>query len=816
MILNKNKLLIILKPYFFSVILLLLAGLLFKTLETCLFYKYQDVSSFIIVLKSFFNITTVFCFYALLILPLYLIIALFNKKIAQIFISVFFALLLSFEIALFVYSMQTGVLMGMDILMRPLSEILITIRNSSNIFIDIVLFIIVMAYFVVLPFLLKKIKIFNNLLSQTIAIAFIGLLSFFTVFYQKNENHTLNIYVESKTYHFFSVVKEHINAEPEVDFSMIDKKNVIEKNEQLLKEYIDLYNNKSVAAIDYPMERPAAEFPDVLSPFFNHSEKQPNIVIIIVESLGNYLLGDKGNDVTFTPFLDSLANVGLYWKNCMSTGARTYSVIPSVMGSVPHGIKGFQFGMMPQHHSLFSLLNKNGYVTNFFYGGDVSFDSMFDFVSVQDPNHIDNFLPQMKDYKKKQKANWWGLYDHILFEESVNYIKTLPKEKPLANVYLTLTTHEPFNERDKELQEYYEKKAEVIYSTLDNTKRKYYAPIKDRIGVFLYFDDCIRSFIYNYAKQIDNKNTIFIITGDHSISIFKNNLSQYHVPLIIWSPLLKRHQNFPNIVSHEAITPSIISYLHQNYSLKIPKKLAWNSTGLDTSSVFNPLEKILFISYDRKVNAMLYHQYYFEEKEKKLYEINEDLDLEEVNSAMTKENIYSKFITLKYVNNYVYHNDKLIKTDHITNEYKLIKTYSNHNTIVCKTPDTIPSIAGISKFDLMPAQTIKEHCQKIKIKLMADVVFNDYVYQDQQMNLNITCSGKDLEYTFKDHITKYIADENIECNKEYTLLVEREVNVKDIHTFSPHIFISSNIYDQYWKPDKKITISNVKVLIYGK
>jgi len=807
----------LLRPYLFLVILFLLSGLFFNTVETISFCKTQDVAFFTI-LQSFFNIIAVFCLYSLFILPFYLLLSLLKQKTAQIFVSILFTLLTALEIGLYMYYKQTGVLMGAELVVRPISEILTTIRNSSNITLNIISILSLSAFFIFIPFLFGKVKIFNKPLSIVISFVVIGIFSACTFFYQRYEKQTTNNYLESKSFYFFTVLGNAINEEFETDYSIIDKKISVEKNEELLREFVKYYSHKSASDIDYPMERPASEFPDVLSPYFKKSEKQPNIVIIIVEGLGNIYMGDKGNNVSFTPYLDSLANAGLFWKNCLSTATRTYAVVPSVIGSVPHGIKGFQFGIMPHHHSLFSILNQNNYSTNFYYGGDLSFDSMFDFISAQEPDHIDNFLPNMRNYKKKEQANWWGLYDHVLFEESINHLK-LSKKRPTANVYLTLSTHEPFSKNHKNLATYYETKADKLYSKLNTEQQKRFLPAKDLIAVYLYIDDCIKKYINEYLKHIDSENTIFIITGDHSVKVFKNILSNYPTPLIIWSPLLKKTQSFPNIVSHLSVTPSLISYLQHNHNLKVPDKLAWNSLGLDTSSMFNPSEKILFLSYNRKVDEMVYNQYYFIERadNKQLYEINEELDLQAIDDKLLIEKLHSKFKLLKYVNNYVYHNDKLIKTDsHTDTKYKLIRTHQNNDTIICKTPDTIPSIAGINYYDIMPEKTIRGKYSKIKIKLMANIIINDYVFQDKQMMLNITCSGNDFNYVFSDHITKYIAVDNVLCNKEYSLWVEREINVKNVNDIAVRIYVSSNEYSKYWEPDKKITLSNMEVLIWGK
>lgn len=809
----KNKIIKILKPYLILVILFVVTGYIFNTVETFLFCKYQDSTSFSTIIQSYFNITTVFCLYSLIILPFYLLVGFFKQKLAQVLVSILFSILILLEIGLYIYYKHIGVLMGTELIVRPISEILLTIRNSSDIIIDFILIILTLSLFIVLPFVLKKIKIFNHSFSLAVGILVIGTLSASAIFYQKVENKTTNNYLESKSFYFFSAVTDYLIYDEQ------ENTEKIEKNETILKEYVELYPDRTILDLDYPMERPAAEIPDVLSPFLKKSEKQPNIVIIICESLGSYLMGEKGKNISFTPYLDSLASVGLYWKNCLATSARTFGVVPSVVGSVPHGMRGFQFGIMPKHYSLFSILKDNDYSTNFFYGGDPNFDCMLDFLTVQETDHIDDFQSQMSAFRENDQANWWALYDHVLFDKSLNYLKTISLQKSRANVYLTLTSHDPFSKGDKGLKEYYDSKTEKVFSKLDSQQRKYFLSIKDYIATFIYLDDCIKKFINDYSKQPDFENTLFIITGDHSAGILKNSLSEFSVPLIIWSPLLERNKSFPNIVSHWAITPSIISFLNHNYDLKVSDNIAWCSDGLDTASVFAPSEKVLFLSYDRTIKSMVYEQYFVknENSDKKLYKIDENLDLEIIDDPVYIENINSKFNTLKYVNNYVYHNNKLIKHNkHSDTQYKMIKGYENNDTIVCKTPDTIPSVHGIDVFEIMPVQEIKGKYNKIKIKLMADLIINDYLYQDQYMMLNFICRGDNYEYISKENITKYIADEDVVCSKKYELSIEKEIDINDIEKFSIHICITSNEYDTYWRPDKKITISNIKSQIFGK
>jgi len=797
----------LLKPYLIVVILFLFTGYLFNAVETFSFCKTQEATSFLTILQSFFNITTVFCLYALIILPFYLLVGLLKQKLAQIVTAVLFSILMLLEIGLYIYYKEAGVLMGTDLVVRPITETLTTIRNSSNIIINVILISFTIAYFIVLPLLLKKVKIFNTFRSSVAGVIIIGILSAFIMFYQKDDNKLTDNYLESKSFYFFSSLRTHL----------ADEVDETKKDETLFEQYAQLYPHRTIPDWDYPLERLSSEIADVLSPYFRKSEQPPNIVIVIAESLGNYFLGEKGKNVSFMPFLDSLASSGLYWKNCLATTPRTFGVVPSVVASAPHGMRGFQFGIMPIHHSLFTVLKNNDYATNFFHGGDPNFDSMLDFLTRQEIDHIDDFRPQLRAFRKKGQANYWALYDHILFNESFNYLKTLPTQKPKVNVYLTLTTHDLYSLSNKELKAHYEAQTEKIFSKLYPKQKDYFLSIKDIIVLFTYLDDCIKGFINDYSKQPDFENTIFIITGDHSYGIHKNDLAHYSVPLIIWSPLLKTPKSFPNIVSHLAITPSIVSLLQNSYGLKVPENISWYSDELDTTSIFNPSEKFLILSYERKVNAMVYNQYFFQSANQKVSEIDENLDLHPIRDSILIEDLSAKFNALKYINNYVYHNDKLAKNDKYSgNKYKIIKDFENDATIVCQTPDTLPSVHGIDTFYLMPAQKISGKFDKIKIKFSADIIINDLLNQDQYMMLNFICWGKDYKYASKENITKYIVDENILQGEKYELSIEKEIDVSEIEQYSVQICVTTNEKNNFWKPDKKITLSNTRVLILGK
>src|ERR1022692_4715500 len=88
--------------------------------------------------------------------------------------------------------------------------------------------------------------------------------------------------------------------------------------------------------IDYPFLH-KDNTPNTLKPFFlaGDGSQKPDIVVIIIESMGKAYSGKDAYLGSFTPFLDSLADHSLYWENCLSGGGRTFAALPSIFGSLP-------------------------------------------------------------------------------------------------------------------------------------------------------------------------------------------------------------------------------------------------------------------------------------------------------------------------------------------------------------------------------------------------------------------------------------------------------------------------------------------------
>lgn len=447
---------------------------------------------------------------------------------------------------------------------------------------------------------------------------------------------------------------------------------------------VNLYNtstedNTYNSAVEYPLiKRPEME--DVLGDYFNLKEEKPNIVFIMVEGLGRDFVGEGAEYGGFTPFLDSLSAKSLYWENCLSNTGRTFGILPSLMGSLPFGKSGFmELEEFPNKLTLFSILKNNGYHTSFLQGTNSSFDNVDKFLLSENVDFVLDRSGFGKNYELQAEdaaGSSWGYPDKELFKKSMTLPRT--KEQPRLEVYMTISTHEPFI---PPRQEYYEDKVEQLLSGSQYSGRKKNI-IEKNDNVFatlLYTDDAIKYAIEAYRSQPNYENTIFVITGDHRLIPIpqRNTISRFHVPLIIYSPMLKESRKMSAVSSHFDVTPSLLSMLNKAYELKMPKKVAWMGGTLDMQKEFRSEKDIPLMRNKNELKEYIHQQYVLSDGE--LFELDENMNLGTSFGGSTSK-LESKLAGFKAMNAYVTTNNKIIPDSLAI--FTLEKTIFNESEIV--------------------------------------------------------------------------------------------------------------------------------------
>ncbi|MCR5312389.1 MAG: sulfatase-like hydrolase/transferase [Bacteroidaceae bacterium] len=217
------------------------------------------------------------------------------------------------------------------------------------------------------------------------------------------------------------------------------------------------------------------------------STSRPDIILFVWEGCGASFTGCLGAELDATPNLDKLAKEGIFFSNCQANSFRT----DRGLVCVNCGWLGFPSASLmkiPEKceklPGLASTLKIEGYNTDFWYGGDISFTNMGGFMlqNGYSKTYSEN------DFSKSDRTSKWGVPDGILLDKVLENIKS--KKSPFFTSIMTLSSHEPW---------------EVPYSRLDRKPE----------NSFAYTDDCLGKFVNGLKASGKWDNTLLIIVPDH-------------------------------------------------------------------------------------------------------------------------------------------------------------------------------------------------------------------------------------------------------------------------------------------------------------
>jgi phosphoglycerol transferase MdoB-like AlkP superfamily enzyme len=296
-----------------------------------------------------------------------------------------------------------------------------------------------------------------------------------------------------------------------------------------------------------------AELDSVYSPVhqadIRRTERRLNVVVIMVESLGREPVGfynrklENGNYAGYTPFLDSLCKNSYVFINSYANSRISIEGSPAVLASIPSFQESYTVSLYSGNKimSLASCLKNIGYETHYFHGapnaslGLNSFSKIAGFDKYYGKNEYNND----DDYDGA-----WGIWDHKFLPFVANSMGN--KSSAFLTFVFTASSHHPFTIPES-LKDKFKDGPEKIYKCIAYTD----------YSIKLFFDEA--------SKKPWFKNTIFIITGDHTCTPYhkeyKNNLAPFTVPIIIYEP----GGNLSGIDSTTAqqidIMPTILNYL---------------------------------------------------------------------------------------------------------------------------------------------------------------------------------------------------------------------------------------------------------------
>ena len=641
-----SKSLIFCKSYVELCVWLLIFAIGIRLFEAIFFshqLNYGTGSSIIWNLKGLGYDTSLFLRISVWILIIFVSFSFFNEKITRIILRILLSIMLLLSMICVVFFVTSGYLLDNAIFFYTFKEVLFIINTGSNtpvwVFITIV----------VLPLLFyylsgKRIKINSILLTSFVLLLLSSFIFLKNIPLYKTQYH---LKVNKEYFFIKSLFKKPISHEK---YSQDDMTSII-------KEFRSYFPEHQFAETKYPFLN-INKNKDVLSPFFNLKSEPPNIVIIIVEGLGyEYLY----NDFHGMPFLDSLSKKSLSWENCFSTATRTFGILPALYGNTPLGEKGFVFlcPYTPEFQSLPRILHQNNYTNTFFHGGLSSWFKMDILSEMNDVNYLkeDDWD---EDIKAETAGTKWGYEDHLIYKQAHRKLNLLHR-KPRMDIYLSNSTHHPW---EYPRIEYFRKtvtdKIKQCRTTTEKQKKEMLNSLQYYSG-FAYSDWSLQQLMEEYKKRDDFQNTIFIITGDHHFwSKQFLGYYNYHVPLIIYSPMLNTSRKMKGVVSLCDIPPTILSMLNKNYNIKIPQEVAWLNTAIDTSLAFNANTFSYLLTADGMCEGIIYKNHLY--CEGLLDEFTENGPIRVKNPEPEIIGQMDRLLNLyKTIDSYILQNDALVK-----------------------------------------------------------------------------------------------------------------------------------------------------------
>ena len=302
---------------------------------------------------------------------------------------------------------------------------------------------------------------------------------------------------------------------------------------------------------------------------------RPNIVVIMLESMGSSKMSLHGNPMLATPVMDTLAMHGRFFPNFFVPGVGTARTVYTSLTGIPDisiqkTASRNQF--IIDQKIIFNEFD--GYEKYYFLGGNANWAN----IRAVFENNIEGLnIYEEGDYDRPH-TDVWGLTDYDLFYESDKILKKQNESgKPFIAYIQTASNHKPYTIGASDNNEF------KVLEEKDIDMKLFEGAAYDNIDQYnavRYLDYNIGRFLKRAKENGYFENTIFVMFGDHDGSTRPYNFSK--TP---WYDLsVNSHRSVaimysPNYIKHEIdslptnlmdVMPTMASYSGKemtNYTL---------------------------------------------------------------------------------------------------------------------------------------------------------------------------------------------------------------------------------------------------------
>lgn len=273
-----------------------------------------------------------------------------------------------------------------------------------------------------------------------------------------------------------------------------------------------------------------------VQPYRLPGERPPNVMFVMLESLGTSAVGAYGNPLNPTPNLDHLATQSWFFKHFYVPVTGTAKTVWASITGVPDVTRQETATRHPLLTRQNTIINDfKGYEKLYMIGGNSGWANMNALIrrSIDDVRLYDE-----RDWKSPQ-VDVWGISDLDLFKESDRILRSLPTDKPFFAYVQTAGNHRPFTiPKDNDGFQVSDKTLEQVQAAGSRSVEQYNA---------------VRLLDFNIGRLMELAkaggyygNTIFVLFGDHNTRIsqiphmapaFEQlGLESNNVPLLIHAP----------------------------------------------------------------------------------------------------------------------------------------------------------------------------------------------------------------------------------------------------------------------------------------
>jgi phosphoglycerol transferase MdoB-like AlkP superfamily enzyme len=285
--------------------------------------------------------------------------------------------------------------------------------------------------------------------------------------------------------------------------------------------------------------------------------RPPNVMFVMLESLGTSAVGAYGNPINPTPNIDRLATQSWFFEHFYVPVTGTAKTVWASITGVPDVTRQETATRNPLITKQHSLINAfTGYEKIYTIGGNSGWANMNALIR----QSIDGVrLFEERDWKSPV-VDVWGISDLDLFKETDRILQSLPKDKPFFAYVQTAGNHRPFT-IPKTNDGF-----EVKHPTLEEVQAAGSRSVEQY--------NAVRLLDFNIGRLMDiakaggyYDNTIFVLFGDHNTRIAQIpflapayeqlGLESNAVPMIIHAPGLLGTRRVEEAVGLVDLLPTV-------------------------------------------------------------------------------------------------------------------------------------------------------------------------------------------------------------------------------------------------------------------